>query len=267
MRRHEEKQKMLADIKELPGFIRLNICISIASLAAIGYLLYSPPGQTLAYVILSAFFGCAGAYAYNNITDTREDLINRKRINHYSDKPAGKLIVALCTLAGLYFALRLSTYSLIAYLSFVTLLISYSWLRIKKYLLIKNIWTALGISQSLLIGALATAHIGITQVFAVVFLMALTGSIIADMRDVGGDRKTGVVTLPVELSLTHSAQLVYALSAAIAALILAIGKDKFYILLPFAPVAAVLVSKGRYSEAHATGRLSFIVLLLWLLSK
>lgn len=254
-----------AGLKELLGFIRINVCLYTASLAATGYLLFSRPEPVLIYVVLSSFFGCAAAYAYNNTTDLKEDLINRKKLNYFSDKPAGKAIVALCTIAGLSFALQLPVESVLVYFVFTALFVGYSSLRIKKYLLLKNIWTAFGVSQFFLIGLFASGSAVETAYYTVVFSLALIGSIIADMRDVEGDRKIGINTLSVKLGIRFSRLFLYLLYATVAGLILADGMREFYIVLPFSAIAVTLISKNRFVEAHAIGGAASFTLLAWLL--
>jgi len=251
--------------KELLGFIRINICLYTASLAAIGYLLAGKPGHQLAYVMLSALFGCAAAYAYNNITDVKEDLINRKRMNHFSDKSSGKAIVALCAILGAALALKLPAAASLSYLSFTALLMAYSALRIKERLLLKNAWTALGVSQAFLIGAFtAPAGAAIIGAYLAMSLLLFAGSIIADMRDVEGDAKTGIITLPVRFGIPFSIKIIWLLFLSASALI--IKTTSLYVLLPFSLVSLLLASKGRFSDAHLVGGISFLALFASLLA-
>ncbi len=254
-------------LKEFLEFIRINICFSIAALAATGYLLVNRLDYKLIYVTLSAFFGCAAAYTYNNITDIQEDIINRKKTNYFAGKPAGKIIAALCALAGFYFALNLSGVSTSIFLAYTTLGIAYSFLRIKKYVLIKNIWTAFSLSLSVLFGAFAiSAGTWMAGAYITVFLLMLAGSIIADIRDTEGDFKEGIATIPTRFGVANTKNAVYSLFAATAATILLAETKQLRILLPFLPAIAFLVAKGRLAEAHATGKVSLIALLTWLLA-
>lgn len=252
-------------LRELAGFVRLNICLYTAALAAIGYLLLNRPDQTLSYIILSAFFVCAGAYSYNNITDIKEDRINRKKANYFAEKTSGKVIAASCFIAGFYFATKLSLASTIVYLSCAILGVVYSFLRIKRYFLIKNLWTAFSVSQSLLIGAFATSAAGgIVEEYVAIFSLLLVNSIIADMRDAEGDRKSGIATLPVKIGIGNTKIVVCALFASIGAWILIAGIKAFYILLPFFALSTALALKGMFKEAHASGGVSSFTLLAWL---
>ena len=140
----------------------------------------------------------------------------------------------------------------------------YSLLRVKKYFLVKNLYTGLGISLAFLYGALTVSKINgeIIAYYLLMSLLIFIGSVISDLRDYEGDRKTGVNTIPAVLGFGRAKKFVYVLLLLFSVMILIF--EKFIILLPFAVITFLFLQKDVISSAHLIGGLSLIFLAMWL---
>lgn len=247
-------------ILDLFKFIRIKICVFITSIAITGFLLFNPFSINLLFVILACFFIIAGGYAYNNITDKKEDIINRKNINPFSYNNYGKIIVILCFLLGIFLSLFLPIYSIFFVLSVIILGIFYSLFRIKKIFPFKNIYTSLVIMQFFLIGASnITIEIIEYSLFISVFIFIL--SLISDLRDYNGDKKENIKTLPVYFGYEKTKVFVFIL---LGIFCLIISFSKVFILLPFALTMKYFLFRNNFSYAHSCGGFSFVFLSFWL---
>jgi len=243
-------------------FIRFELCVFASFIGMTGYLLFSPLSLNLVFVALSSFFVCAGGYAYNNITDRKEDLINRKRVIFFSLNNKSYLIVIFSFLIALLFALPLSFYSSFFTVMEIIIGITYSLFRIKKYFLLKNIYTGFGVTQIFLLGA-GNITIEIIQYYLLISFFIFIGSIISDLRDYKGDKNKGIRTLPVSLGYNKTKELVYFLLTVFFILIL-IYSD-LLVLLPFALIMFFSLYKNNPSFAHSCGGFSLIFLTLRLM--
>jgi 4-hydroxybenzoate polyprenyltransferase len=228
-----------------------------------GYLLFNPLSLNLIFVALSSFFVCAGAYAYNNITDRKEDLINRKRVNFFSLNNKSLLIVISCFLLGIFFSLLLSPLSVFFCMLFITVGVFYSFFRIKQYLLIKNLYTGFGITVVFLIGIISFS----SELFWYYFLISVfffTGSLISDLRDCEGDESVDIKTLPVlEYNLTR--KIIYFLLITLSVLVLGLNLYNLFPMLVFIPIILFFLIKNKPVIAHLSGGISIIFLVAWLM--
>lgn len=251
-------------ISEFLDFIRIRICTTIAFIAMSGYLLFNPPDLNLLYVALSPFFIFAGGYAYNNITDKREDSINRKGINPIVESEGNYLIVFLCLFVGIVFSLPLSFYSILDAFLILLVSISYSFFRLKKYFLVKNVYTGFALPLAFLLGAFNGPVVTneILQYYLLLSFFIFIGSVVSDLRDLEGDRKTGIKTLPVYLGFGRARKLTYFML--LVCIVLFLMLPRFLILLPFTLFVIFFLHKNRVSSAHSLGGVSLIALTLWL---
>ena len=253
-------------MSDLTEFIRLKIAIFTSFFAMSGFLLFNPLSLDIVFVALAAFFACAGAASYNNITDVEEDKINRKMANPFAYSPKGKIITTISILLGSLFSSMFSFFSLVSYLAVISVLLIYSVVRIKRYTLIKNIYTAFGNSLVFFIGVgkfIDTSFPYYMFISAFVFI----GSILSDLRDVKGDKIANIRTLPVVFGCGFTKKLVYALSIVFSILLINSGIQELLILLPFALLIVPLVSKDKIKIAHMSIGIPFIFLTLWLAIK
>lgn len=248
-------------------YIRAPLCIFCTFMASSGYLLNNAHYNGLAFVIPASFFLCAGAYSYNNLTDRKEDVVNRKTDNPYTYNILGKLITATSFVAGFLFCFILSHISIAVYVLAVASSIIYSKFRLKKYILIKNIYTGFGVMLAFLIGAAASpiSNRIIAQYFFLSFFIMIL-SIISDMRDYKGDKLAGINTIPVRLGFINTKNIV--LLMLVCQMLFAIVMfTELLVIAPFAFIILFLVRKNSFSRAHFFGSLSFIFLTLSLLLK
>jgi 4-hydroxybenzoate polyprenyltransferase len=249
-------------IINLSEFIRLKICIFIFFIGISSYLIFNPLNIGLISVALTSFFGAAGAYAYNNLTDKEEDLINRKNINPFTLSKNGLVIAFTCFLLGLFFSLFLSIHSILFYLFGIIVSIVYSFFRIKKYFLIKNLYTGFGVSIAFLIGA-ANINIKIFWYYFLFSFFIIIISIISDLRDYKGDRFSHIKTLPISLGYNTAKKFVFLLLSIFSLLVLFFSN--LFVLLPFVFLMFYFLYKNNPSLAHSYGGASFIFLTFWLI--
>jgi 4-hydroxybenzoate polyprenyltransferase len=253
-------------MKDLLKFIRPQICISTAFLAISGCMLFNAPVWNTILAAISSFLICASVYSYNNITDRKEDLKNRKRINRYV-KDGGMLIVSATAVSGITFSLLASAVSAAIALLFLFTGFAYSGLRIKKYCAVKNIYTAFLITQIFALGSFAGQFppvIGLALYSSFFFGIILSGSLISDLRDYEGDRAAGVRTIPVVFSAKTSKALAASVLMMLAATVFASGAGTLLIFVPLCGISLVLILKERYSLAHLSGMAGMVLLPMWL---
>lgn len=250
-------------IRDFFDYIRFNICIFSVFIASSGYLLYAQPSIDLLFVALSSFFVCVGAYSYNNIVDKKEDSINRGRINPFSSNFEGVIITASAFLAGFVFSLFLSPLSVLFYIVTFTISLAYSGFRLKKYLLVKNLYTGFGITQVFLIGASNfSITSGVIHNYILISAFITIGSIISDLRDYKGDKAANIMTLPVFLGYEKARRLV--MLSLIFYSVWVIGFSEFFVIGPFVLLMLFAVFKDNPAVAHLFGRYSFVLIALWL---
>jgi len=138
-----------------------------------GYLIFNDFGTKILLLSLSIFLGSAASYAYNHITDMKEDMINNGRLNFFVEKTKiGMLLVVLLFISGFFIALNLSEQSKILYLILMILSVAYSGFRIKKTLL-KNFYSGVTITITFLIGSLTSSHLTIEIIKHLPFVFVL----------------------------------------------------------------------------------------------
>ena len=251
-------------IEYLLDFIRFRICIFVSFLAIISYLLFNPIGMNLILVFLASFFGCAGVYSYNNITDKKEDLINRGRINPFVYDNTGSLIITSCFFLGALFLLVLPAICTFFYLTSTIMGLIYSSFRIKRYFLVKNLYTGFGITQVFLLGA-AKLNSDVILYYFLFSVLLFVGSLISDLRDYRGDRSVGIATLPVVFGYNTAMLVVYFLLILFSVLIIGLNLYNLVILLPFIVFMVFFLRKNKPGVAHSCGGLSITSLTIWLI--
>lgn len=249
-------------VKELLNFLRTGISLSIVFLAASGYLIFNSPGQDIIFVILGSFFLSCGAYGYNAITDKEEDTVNR-RVNSLAFSKLGADVVFFCFIFGLLMSSFLGAVSFWISISIILSAVVYSRFRLKKYTYIKNIYTALSVSQSFLLGAM-TLSFDILLYYLSISLFLFIGSVISDLRDYYGDKELGIITLPVRFGIEKTKKMIYLLLALAFFLFFAENTRKFFPLLISIPLLGVFTFKNKPHLAHLSGGFSFLFLVLWL---
>ena len=219
--------------------------------------MFNAISHELIFIIITSFFLSAGAYAYNNITDKKEDIIN-KRSYLFIDN--GLYIVSICFLLAFIFSLFLPIVSILFSVSIIITSIIYSFFNIKKYFLVKNFYSGMGTPQLFLLGA-ASLTFTVILYYLLISLFFFVGSLIADLRDYKGDKITGIKTLPVYIGCERTKNIVY-LSLSLF-LVLVLQSNLFPISI-FITLMIISIFKRRIETAHFLGGISLIFLVGWL---
>lgn len=256
---HKLKEKIML----LLDFVRIDLCISAMFFGLIGYLLFSSPSKITFWIALTSFFACAGAYSYNSITDQKEDVINRKKVNPFASAAVGKITVISAFLLGFISSLFLSRLSAAFYIITIITSLIYSKFRLKRYLLVKNLYTGFGVMQVFLIGAAASsAEGGMISYYILFSVFVLIGSIISDLRDYEGDKALKIRTVPVDFGYDFTKKVVL---LSLSAYLLIMAFLQLLVMIPFILLMSLSLYANRPSSAHFFGGLSFIFLTGWLL--
>jgi len=249
-------------ISNISEFIRLKICIFVCAIGMSGFLLFNPLNMSLVFVSLTSFLVAAGAYSLNNIRDVKEDRINRKKINPlvFSDKALP--IILICFSIGIFFSFFLSLYSILFSLVGTIISIHYSFFKLKKHFLIKNLYTGFGVSVVFLVGAISV-NIEVVWYYFLISFFAVIISMISDLRDYKGDKINFIKTLPVSLGYDVTKNLIFLLIGLFSFLILFFSN--LFILLPFVFIMLYFLYKNNPSSAHSFAGYSLVFLVFWLL--
>lgn len=242
-------------LREAAGFIRPEVCAFASSLSALGCLMYGQ-ANALPYALASTFLGTAATYSFNNMKDHAEDRLNRGRVNRLSSGRAGYAYSAALYAAGLVLAAWLTALSAAIYTVAMAAGVAYSQFRLKRHLLVKNLYTGLGIPLIFLIGAGRWGP-DVAAAYALFSTFIFIGSVISDLRDYRGDKAAGVTTLPVRIGYDATRCLVLSLTAAFTAWAWA---DGLRILLPFTALMAYHIVADNPGWAHRITGLSLITL-------
>ena len=187
---------------EFFSFIRVNICTFGSFISGVGFLLFNQFDLfNLALTFLSSFFIIASVYSINNITDTKEDIINRKKINFFAQNPSGRIYSFLLFSIALILSFLVSSNAVIFILLYGAFGVIYSTIRVKEFSQAKNIYTGILTGLLFLIGATAfhSVSIEILAYFILFSYFIFIASFISDLRDIEGDSKAGVLTAVVKL--------------------------------------------------------------------
>lgn len=239
-------------------FIRIKISISASLLAICGYLLFNILSPDLLFIFLSSFFACAAVYAYNNITDRKEDVANKRQCL-FASNVWGKLIVIIFMLIGIIPVLYLPQTSITLYVLFIVIGMLYSFLRIKKYILIKNIYTAILLSLLFLFGISNQITNEIIIYYTSFFILLFAGSVISDLRDYTGDMFAGLRTLPIVLGRESTKNIVYLSLFVLMASIILLSIYPLFIFLPFIIFKIFYIRRNRFAFAHNINGILLIV--------
>lgn len=194
-------------LREFLSFIRIRICLYVASIGIVGHLLYNP-SSSIVPAALAAFFLAASVYSFNTVTDREEDRLNG-RVNSFAGN--GAAISFVLFFIGLSFSYAVSFQSFVVYIMASAAGLAYSALRLKRCFPFKNVYTIAVTLLAFLIGA-SSDRVAIHHM-ALLSAIIASVSILGDMRDIEGDRKVGIKTVSSHFGEWWSRALVYILSA------------------------------------------------------
>jgi 4-hydroxybenzoate polyprenyltransferase len=250
---------------EFLDFIRIKICLFCISIAVLGFLLFNEMSINLIFVICSAFFLCASLFAYNNIADKEEDVINKERVNPLTLTKKGFSIIIFCFIVGLIFALALSLFSAIIYLLSSFIGFTYSIFKLKRYLVLKNLYSGFSWSLSFLLGVSLNFNYISFVYYVIVSLFISISSIVSDLRDFKGDKICNIKTIPISIGFNKSKKLIYLLYVLFSLFIFLGRFNEFLIFILFCISIIILVNKNKIKLAHNFSGFVFILYDLQLL--
>jgi 4-hydroxybenzoate polyprenyltransferase len=221
------------------AFYTVSVCLITLFLTGHPFLVTLP---------FAAFSATLLIYTMNRFTDRKEDIVNNPRRFHYLDS-YGKATLTIA--AGLYlfslfllFQSKLSTFLVALLPLFIAIL--YSIFRLKRVFLLKNISVSLGILCAVFI---VLVHFDDFSVFslllALFFLLGfLINTIVYDIKDIEGDLKYNINTLPVQYGLEKTKIVCYMLLFASVLLI--------PVLISFNPTSYLLLFYSCYIGLYIT---------------
>lgn len=254
--------KKSSSVREILDFIRFKISFFSLFIGVLGFILANQISHALFLAALSSFCICAGSFAYNNVTDTREDVINRGEINSLAGRKEGMLLIFILFSLGLIFSFFLSRISFFFSITMTFVGVVYSLFRLKRYFLIKNFYIGLCLPILFLIGA-GALNAQIIFYYILLFAFFFAGSLIADLRDCEGDGKTGLATLPVKMGYRKVQVLTAAILAYVSFLIMYLGLRHFFPISFLSFVMLMLLVKDKIKSAHFLGGISILATVVW----
>jgi len=195
--------------------------------------------------------------------DKEEDLINKRKISYFVLNNTGWFIIIVCFLLGFIFSLFLSIVSILFCISIITTGIIYSFFGLKKYFLVKNLYTGFGIPQLFLLGAMSLNSQTILYYF-LISIFFFTASLISDLRDYEGDRIVGIKTLPVYLGYNVTRKIIYILLIIILLLISALNLYYLFPISIFVLIIFFFIVRNNPRIAHFSSKISLLFWLIWL---
>jgi len=164
---------------------------------------------------LTVFSGTLLIYTMNRYTDRSEDAINNPlRFQYlYRYGEATLLIAVGIYLICLFFLFRLKPATFFIALLPIFIAIFYSVIRLKRVFLIKNISVSVGILCAVLIVLVTFNDFTIFSLLLILFLFPtfLINTIIFDIKDIEGDTRYNINTIPSEYGLKITKMVCYTL--------------------------------------------------------
>ncbi len=257
---------MIENIKNMLSFMRFTVSMSGSFIAVLAYLLTNQLDFRFFIVMLGSFFACTVIYSYNNLTDKKEDSINRKQTNTITKNNFSHFLIFLFLFLSLIFQYILSTRAMIFSIIFIALGILYSFFRLKKYLLIKNIYTGFGMIPMFLSGTINQPFDQLLINYSLFFAIFITvGSIVSDLRDYKGDKASNFNTIPVYFGYDNAKKITYSSISALSLVILYLNILKLLPLIIFMPLTIYFIYTDKPKRAHLSGGISIIILLVYLI--
>lgn len=214
-------------LENIVSFVTLSSIFIGAVMAAILYFSFLLQGITSSTLLLLAtFFLGISVYSLNKVTDLEEDSVNLPNRARFVKKNRDLLLFASLESINIAVVLAfLSNPYAIAVILFPFYIgafysIGIRRLRIKDVLLLKNIIAAATCTIAAVLLPLAVRVDSLLIVLLVayfVFLKLFINSVIFDVRDIEGDRKAGVRTIPAYLGRNMTRNLLLLLNSTLIA--------------------------------------------------
>ena len=212
-----------------------------------------------ALLLIATFFLTISVYSLNKVTDLEEDLVNLPDRARFVKKNRDYLLFA--SLESINIAVILVFFAnpyaipVILFPFYVGLFYSTGMrrLRIKDALLLKNIMVALAATTAAVLLPLAvhtTIPFIVLLVGYFIFLKCFINTVLFDVRDIEGDRKAGVLTIPISLGTKKTRNALLLLNSTLAVWVaFAIFQGLFY---PYQIVLILSVLYGYWCILRCT---------------
>ena len=207
--------KGLSSLFELVTSTSIFIALNASIVAAFSSLLYGVEVKPI--ILLIAFLATFSVYNMNRATDRAEDSINRPRVASRSllfflvpSMIASASCLLLSASVGTQ-ALSVIVTSLIASI-FYSVKLSPSIPRLKEIVGLKSVLVAFswGFTGALLPASSQAVDVAkMVMAFTYIFIQILVNTILCDIRDMDGDRASGVKTIPIALGLSATKKLLF----------------------------------------------------------
>ena len=215
----ESKSEVVGSLSQkTQKFYKLTLYTRIYLGIGSAFLVYGlsvlPGFEFTAILGVAVFASMFAVYAMNRKSDIQEDEANLEFGGAKLAERTYRLGV-LCLLISVIAAFLINVYVLTAVLIFLGMLSAYSfrllpsflpYQRLKEIPFVKNIVVGSGVALVFIVGALVqeplTLSLLVLGMFVFLALRVLIGSVIPDIRDIEGDKKAGVKTVPVIYGVT-----------------------------------------------------------------
>jgi 4-hydroxybenzoate polyprenyltransferase len=236
-------------------------------MAVSGALIFGYSLQSIIAVFIAVFMASAAGYANNHMTDSKEDVVNNRRLNHFVADRVGRLVIAAVSIIGFLAAITLPPPSFIFFIFCYAASMGYSLFGAKRMLLVKNLYTGIIIGGSFLVGATSGGSLAYDMVayYLIVFAFGVMLNMLGDIRGIEGDRLNGIRTIPVVLGAKAARKAVYSIIIASTISLLYLGMWRFYPLIPFMLAIYLFVFMRNDRGARASIISSFAALPVVLL--
>ena len=236
---------------QLLEFIRLRVCIYGSFIAMSAFVIFNKISLSILLVGLGSFLISATTYSYNMMRDKEEDLINYGKLNLFVRNNKGKLIVLFCFLTALIVSFFLSFLAFLIALVLMLFNIFYSFFRLKKVFILKNIFTA-AMSAPLFFYGTTSSFLTLEIVLYCIalFFFVLIASLVGDLRDYAGDKKANLKTFATITSYSLTKKVSYSLIFGFISFAYLFNLSAFYVLFPFLISVFLLLLFDKIKFAH-----------------
>ncbi len=250
-------------LRELRRFLRIETCSAVTCIALSGYLLFNRAGLDTVFIALAVFFGCGASYAYNQFTDKEEDSINNKGVNLFAGRRTGYYIIAVCMAVSIISILHASLLSTAVYIACVAAGAAYSALRIKRFFLMKNLYSGLFLSSPFFIGSAAgnTLTIEMVPYFLLILLITMTSNLNGDIRGYLGDSMSGLRTIPVVIGMKPSMWMIHINVVVFSAATMLLGYYFFIPMIPLLAASLIFLDVGDHMNSRSSMISTFFVMI------
>jgi 4-hydroxybenzoate polyprenyltransferase len=210
-----EALRGLSSLLELLTSTSIFLALNASIVAAFSSLLYGL--EVKPTILLIAFLATFSVYNMNRATDGAEDSINRPRAASRSPLfflVPSMIASALCLLLSASVGAQALTVIITSFTASIlySFKLSPSTPRLKEILGLKSVLVAFswGFTGALLPASCqAVDAVKMVLAFTYIFIQILVNTILCDVRDMEGDRASGVNTLPIALGLDATRKLLF----------------------------------------------------------